>query len=339
MRARRPPRVRASWRSTRPLHAPVSQMRHINPLACRKVVIRSHASLSRVWLRASRHVLRARRLGLRQVLEEDAERVEIVLRKARWRLTHDCRPAAIPVHVVGRQRSGTTMLLDALKRSPVTKVHNESPDSAAFARYALRDDAIVRELVVRSRSRAVVFKPLLDSHRVLELLDDLGTPTRGRAVWIYRAMEGSVRSSTAKWPDEARRTLGAIADGRTDLWQAGGLSAERLRLVRELVGGGLNEESASALVWYLRNSLVFDLGLPGRPDVAIIAYEDLVRDPERRLRSLCAFIGIPYDRHMAKGISHRPPARDGVLAIDPEVARRCEELHERLNAVAWARTP
>jgi hypothetical protein len=299
-------------------------------------VTRSLASPARVWRRASRHVSRARRHGPRRLLEEDAERVEIALRKARWRLTHDCRPAAIPVHVVGLQRSGTNMLVDALKRS---SVHNESRDSAAFAHYALRDDAIVRELVVRSRSRAVVFKPLFDSHRVLELLDDLGTPTRGRAIWIYRAMEGRVRSSMAMWPDNARRVLGAIADGRTDLWQAGGLSAERLRLVRELVGGGLSQESASALLWYLRNSLVFDLGLPGRPDVAIIAYEDLLRDPERRLRSLCAFIGIPYDRRMARGISERPPATAGVLAIDPEIARRCEELHERLNAVAWTRTP
>jgi hypothetical protein len=304
-----------------------------------KGVIRSFALPGRVWRRASRHVLRARRQGLRRVVVEDAERVEIALRKARWRLTHDYRPAAIPVYVVGLQRSGTNMLLDALKRSPVTEVHNESSDSAAFARHALRDDAIVRELVVRSRGRAVVFKPLFDSHRVLELLDDLGTPTRGRAVWIYRAMEGRVRSSLAVWPDNARRVLGAIADGRTDLWQAGGLSAERLRLVRELGGGGLSPESASALLWYLRNSLVFDLGLPGRPDVAIVAYEDLLRDPERRLRSLCAFIGIPYDRRMARGISERPPATAGVLAIDPEVARRCEQLHERLNAVAWTRTP
>jgi hypothetical protein len=302
-------------------------------------VTRSLASPARAWERASSHVSRGRRQGLRRLLEEDAERVEIALRKARWRLTHDCRPAAVPVFVVGLQRSGTTMLLDALERSAVTEVHNESGDSAAFAHFALRDDAVVRELVVRSRSRAVVFKPLFDSHRVLELLDDLGTPTRGRAVWIYRAMEGRVRSSMAKWPDNARRVLGAIADGRTDLWQARGLSAERLRLVRELGGGGLSQESASALLWYLRNSLVFDLGLPSRPDVAIIAYEDLLRDPERRLRSLCAFIGIPYDRRMARGISERPPATAGVLAIDPEIARRCEELRERLNAAAWTRTP
>jgi hypothetical protein len=68
-------------------------------------------------------------------------------------------------------------------------------------------------------------------------------------------------------------------------------------------------------------------------------YEELLGDPERRLRSLCAFIGIPYDRRMARGISQRPPATAGALAIDPEVARRCEELHERLNAVAWTRTP
>src|SRR3712207_7953692 len=53
-----------------------------------------------------------------------------------------------------------------------------------------------------------------------------------------------VRSSMAKWPDNARRVLDAIADGRTDLWQAGGLSAERLRLLRELGGGALSQESA-----------------------------------------------------------------------------------------------
>jgi hypothetical protein len=61
------------------------------------------------------------------------------------------------------------------------------------------------------------------------------------------------------------------------------------------------------------------------------------RGRRRGLRRL--FIGIPYDPRMTRGISQRPPATAGVLAIDPEVARRCDELHERLNAVARARTP
>ena len=46
--------------------------------------------------------------------------------------------------------------------------------------------AIQVEGISYSWHEYVLFKPLCDSHRTVELLEGLGTPTPGKAIWAYR---------------------------------------------------------------------------------------------------------------------------------------------------------
>ena len=287
--------------------------------------------------KAGRHLQWARQDGLSTLIEEDdlrpISRASRAWRKWRWRRSHDV-PAgtAMPVWLVGVQRSGTNMVVRGLEESPEFEVHNEN-DGSAFERFRLRRDPVVRKIILASRHRYVLFKPLCDSHRVDELLA-LDTPTAGRAIWAYRAVDGRVQSALAKFGDTNLRVLTEIAGGRGGgLWQAQGLSAENQELIRSFDWTSMTPASAAALFWYVRNSLFFDLGLDRRDDVLLSSYDKLVAEPMSGTLALASFLGLPWHPGLAAHIEQRDGARSSV-EIDPRVRARCDDLEARLGEVA-----
>lgn len=291
--------------------------------------------------RVRRHWFWVRTQGLGRLIEEDRlnplERIPLTLSKWRWRHAHRVAPMATPVFLVGLQRSGTNMLVRGLERSPEFEVRNEN-DRAAFVRFRLRPDPVIRDLVERSGHRYVLFKPLCDSHRTAELLDRLGTPSPGRAIWVYRDVDDRARSAIAKFGSANLVALRKIALGQGQaLWQAGGLSTRGLELLRSLDYDRMTPESASALFWYLRNSLYFELGLDERNDVTLVSYDALVENAERQMRFLCSFLALHYDPRFASHVSRRRPGSRVPLDIDGEIRRRCDDLRARLDEAAVAK--
>jgi hypothetical protein len=244
----------------------------------------------------------------------------------------------MPVWLVGVQRSGTNMVVRGLEESPEVEVHNEN-DGGAFDHFRLRPDAVVRQIVLESRHRYVLFKPLCDSHRVDELLG-LATPTAGRAIWAYRGVDARVRSAIAKFGDTNLRVLTEIAAGRgRDMWQAQRLPEQSLELIRGFEWTAMSPASAAALFWYVRNSLFFDLGLDERDDVLLSSYDALVADPEGRTRALASFLDLAWHPGLAAHIERRDGRRADPLDLDPRVRRLCDELEERLAHAAAAQAP
>jgi len=289
------------------------------------------------YYRIHRHVEWARTQGLARLVEEDrldpVDRVSSATRKWLWRRAHGVPPgAAVPIYLVGVQRSGTNMLVRGLEASPAFEVHTEN-DRRAFHRFILRSDEIVADVIRRSRHRYVLFKPLCDSHRVDELLALPGVRP-GRAIWAYRDVDDRARSAVAKFGDANLRALRQIAsgDGHT-LWQGQRLSQDSLDLLRSFDHTAMTPYTASALFWYLRNRLFFDLGLDHRDDVLLVSYEALVADPETRMWMLCDFLGFHFRPQLAAHLEPRTPRRHR-LDIDPRARALCEELRERLDATA-----
>jgi hypothetical protein len=284
--------------------------------------------------RVKAHWRWGRSQGWGRLVEEDQldprERLRVWASKAAWRRRHGLAPGTgVPVLVVGLQRSGTNMLVRGLEQLPQVEVHNEN-DRRVFHRFRIKDEALVRTCR-QSRHAFILFKPLCDSHRTAELLQR-AAPGRALAVWIYRDVDGRVRSSLAKFGASNRDALVAIAAGETAAWQAGGLSTDDMELVRSLDPARLDAASASALFWYLRNKLYFSTGLHGRPDVHLTSYEAFLADPEQTTRDLCSFLGTPYVDRMT---AHMGPRQDGPrprLELDPRVRRLCDDLHERLES-------
>jgi hypothetical protein len=271
-----------------------------------------------------------RKEGVVPRVREHAGRFGDGFRAGVWGLRHRSAPRAVPVYVVGIQRSGTDMVVESLRRAPEIEVHNEHERSRAFCDYQLRDDETIAELVRSSRHRCIAFKALCDSDRVVHLMEDLDTPSRGRSIWVVRGMEGRVRSTLARWPENNRRVLRAVAAGEDAAhWEGRGLSEERRELIRSFDYDAMTQASAAALLWLVRNSLYFDLGLHERTDVALVAYERILERPQEMIAGLCDFLSVPYRPRMTAHIAPRPPATGGSLEVDPLIAQRCAELEAR----------
>lgn len=327
-------------RSTRPATAPGAGV-----LAAPTVLPEDRTTAGRAGSRVRRHVQWLRRDGLARLIEEDdldpRTRLRAAVRARRWRAAHAVPVGtARPVFVVGVQRSGTNMVLRGLEQDPAVEVHNEN-DRRVFDRFQLRDDDVVRAVVHRSRHALVLFKPLCDSHRTVDLLEAMAAPALpvggpARAVWVYRGAEGRARSAVQKFGDVNRRVLSEIARGEGgDRWQAQGISEDTLELVRRCDPPRLTPESAAALFWVVRNQLFLDLGLHRRHDVHLVGYERFVHDPEEEAAALAAFLGITADYGLwahADGRALRVPRLD----LDRRVRAACEELEARLAVHADA---
>jgi hypothetical protein len=287
--------------------------------------------------RVRRHLGWLRTQGLARLVEEDrldpVDRAVTLLGKWRWRVTHRSRPdGGAPVFLVGLQRSGTNMLVRGLERAPEFEVFNEN-HRAAFSRFRLRPDPVIRRLADASRHPYILFKPLCDAHRTAELLDGLGTRQPGRALWVYRSVDGRARSALAKFGDANLQALREIAaGGGRHRWEAQRLSPDSLDLVASFDWTRMSAASAAALFWLVRNRLYFERGLDRRPDVLLVSYDAALRDPASELRRICGFLGFPYRPELAAHIAPRPPATAGPLAVDARVRACCEELAARLDA-------
>jgi hypothetical protein len=288
--------------------------------------------------RVLRHVRWLRTQGVARLVEEDQlnplDRAAMAATKWSWRLTHRSRPdGAAAVFLVGLQRSGTNMLVRGLERAPEFEVYNEN-HSAAFWRFRLRPDPLIRRLIDSSRHPYVLLKPLCDTHRTPELLDELGTRLPGRALWAYRSVDGRTRSALAKFGDANLRVLGQIAaGGGQDRWEAQRLSPDSLELVASFDWAATSAASAAALFWYVRNRLYFELGLAHRPDVLLVSYDAMIHDPAAEMRRICAFLDFPYQARLTAHIAPRHPAQPEPLEIDPRIRARCDELTAELDAV------
>jgi hypothetical protein len=284
--------------------------------------------------RVARHVRWAREEGLRRLIAEDRldprERVRTAYSKWAWRRKHGVAPGgAQPVYLVGLQRSGTNMLVRGLDEAPEVEARNEN-DGAVFRRFRLRPDADLIRVLSASRHRVVLVKPLCDSHRVTELLA-LPGPRPGRALWMWRDVDDRARSEVAKFGTANLDAVRAIADGTIgDRWQGGGLEPAARRLLASFDYDAMDPHTGAALFWYVRNDLYFRLGLDRRPDVLLVSYGEMVRDPQATARRVCGFLDLPYRHEFAAGVV-AGPARDR-LPIDPRVRAMCDELTERLQA-------
>ena len=295
--------------------------------------------LGRLGERARRHVEWVRRDGLARMIEEDAldprERIGARIRSRRWRRDHAVEPGtARAAFVVGVQRSGTNMVVRGIEQNPAVEVHNEN-DRRAFERFQLRDDAVTRGLVGRSRHELVLFKPLCDSHRIGDLLDDVAVGgTDARAVWVYRGVDGRARSAVHKFGDVNRRVLADIAQGRAgDRWQAQRLSETTLDLIRAVEPERLDAHSAAALFWLVRNRLYFEQGLSERADVHLVCYERVVADPAPEIAALAGFLGVDCTPELHAHIDRRAD-RVTPLDLDPRVRAACTELEAALAEAA-----
>ncbi len=293
-------------------------------------------TVSRTARRLRRHLRWGRTEGFSRLVEEDelnpVTRARVSAAKWNWRRAHPREAGlATPVYLVGLQRSGTNMLARGLDIAPEFEVHNEN-DREVFDHFLLRDDAVVRRVVMASHHEYVLFKPLCDSHRVDHLLDALDTPSPGRAIWAYRDVDGRARSAVSKFGRNNLLTLRDIAAGKgASMWQAQRLSQSTLDEIASYDYSTMTAETAASLFWWLRNGLYFDLGFDRRDDVLLASYQDMLATPVAAMQAICSFLSLDYRPALDRAHLAARPFFPRPLDIDPRVRALCDQLASRLD--------
>ena len=256
------------------------------------------------------------------------------LRKFAKRIRHAAVVRAretTPVFVLGEMRSGTNMLMECFDRSPDTDIFNETDDEA-FDGYMLRDLETVAGLIDRSKATHAVFKAIADSARASELLSAFPS---ARIVWIFRRYEDVVNSAMRKWKEHNRYLEDVLDNPDRAKWRATNVSDESKAIVREHYERGLSEESARALIWYLRNRPFFEQSLMDRSEVYLINYEDLVTDPKSHLTGVLHFVNLTFRSGLVEHVSPKSIGRNDPPKIDRQVHSLCQGLFDELSAV-WS---
>ncbi|MGC6486250.1 MAG: hypothetical protein ACON4Z_01265 [Planctomycetota bacterium] len=250
------------------------------------------------------------------------------------------RPSTQLLAVCGAQRSGTTMLLEALERHPSLEVHHES-SPAVMRDFRVVSLEQVQQVVDAAACGGVVIKPLCDSQWVDRMLDAV---PQSRALWMFRAWHDVVNSAARKWPGHAAEILAAFRrrDESYLGWRSERIHPDTLAafaaLTRHVEPD--DDRGAWAAWWWLRNRHLFDLGLDQHPDrVRPLRYEDLVRDPDRWLAASCAFAGFPGRAGLTARMHARSVNRAAAPTVPDVVGAACDDLYQRLcdaAARAWA---
>lgn len=278
----------------------------------------------------------ARTEGIGRVIEEDRidprPRIRAALRKRSWRRTHRI-PAgsAVPVYVVGLQRSGTNMLMRGLDEAPETEVRNEN-DRTLFHRFRIRSLDVLRSTVLASKQQFIFVKPICDSQLLDQLLDIEGLQP-GRGLWVYRDVDSRARSEVSKFGPANLLALRAIAAGQGESrWQGERLPQETVEMVRSFDLEQMTPITGAVLFWAIRNQLFFTLGFAKREDVLLVSYDAFAAEPALEMRRLCGFVGVTYRPELDEHVDRRTSHGTEPLDIDPRVRALASDVADRLES-------
>ncbi|MCC6491843.1 MAG: sulfotransferase [Pirellulales bacterium] len=189
---------------------------------------------------------------------------------------------------------------------------------------------LVAKQLTQERHPFTLLKPLCESQRVEQICRRFPS-TRG--VWIVRHYQQCVASHVnyyRQFHDAAAYVQEMLQFDRS-CWKNENLGEDVKAFLAEAANRTLSLETAYALYWLARNSLLERL--PPDLPIRVVHYEDLLQAPVERLREAFVHLGIPFHARYALAVNtptHRRAAA-GASAIDDDVARQCEILYRRLR--------
>ena len=253
---------------------------------------------------------------------------QIRMRRRIWQRWNNPTGQSAPAFLIGCGRSGTSLIVYQLSKSWQTELYNED-NSAAFYKWRLRDLEIIENLIHQSYAKVVLFKPILDTYRINDLLTRFPD---AKVLFAYRHFDDVINSSLKRFGITNRIN-------HVDSWIqedfrefAAALPPEATKaFIRSRWKPAMNPESGAALYWLFQNRLYFDLGLDRDERVKLISYEAVVSDPVNEFKSLCEFLGILYEPLIAEGVFSSSIKRDPPPYVDADIREDCEELRRRLT--------
>ena len=189
--------------------------------------------------------------------------------------------------VLGCQRSGTNMVLRILGLSLDVDTVEES-DRRCFRESRIMDRQTRNALIARSTARCVIFKPICDSHRAVELFSE---HPGSKAVWVYRRYQDVANSAVRYWGDQMQTFIEDLLQGGGDWgiaqWNREKVTDGCIARMKEAAADGLDPYGGAALFWYMRNHTFFDQELKHCPSTTLLRYEHAVTESAREFERLC----------------------------------------------------
>lgn len=276
-----------------------------------------------------------RSLGLRGFAERGFKKVS----RESWRLKkilrHQSRRGVSQrrLLVFGCQRSGTSMVTRVLEADAQCRVFYE------FSRLSAKTDeglvwrplGDVDRMMSRSRAPFVVGKPLVESHRVIEVLDELGDAS---GVWMYRHFQDVVGSNLVRWGSlNGHADLSSFLDVNANDWRSASATSATRSVVSKLLPGA-SDNDAAALFWWARNQLFFDQALEHESRVRLVRYEDLVASPAAEVEQLYSHTGVSYPGdEIVSLVGSKSVGKGSEVQFSADISALCNEMLERLDSV------
>jgi len=266
---------------------------------------------------------RARRFARRQLAKQALAR-----RKRAYRAGRPVPPAKTVVFIIGCQRSGTNMTQEVLDQ--MSEIDSfEERDRRAFRRCRILGLDVRDRLIERSAASCVTFKPICDSHNVLDLM---AQHPGSKAVWVYRRWRDVVNSSVRLWDEHWQHVIGDLLNGGKDWgWRHEAVSERTLADLRKVYRPEMTSHECMSLFWYLRNQVYYDLDLPNNPDAQIVRYEAMVTEPQDEFGRICRFLGVPYEAGAADIIFASSIGKERNPVDDPALTELCDRMQVRLD--------
>ena len=229
--------------------------------------------------------------------------------------------------VVGVQRSGTNMIMEAFSRGFQYDSFSDS-DSRFFDNYEFRATNDVIERSSSILAPIVALKPMMETYKLDEMLQEF---PNSQGIWVYRCMADVVNSHVAQWqgmPDSLRRIKG---DRDWNDWRAKGISDASYDIISEYSDENLTNDTACAIFWYVRNIQFFEKEYHKDNRVFLLPYDNFVVDPELRFPKLFVSMELPFTPFMIKHIHKQSLRKKKEPEVNPEISKLCKNLEDRFS--------
>ena len=245
------------------------------------------------------------------------------------------RPCASPrlAFIFGCQRSGTTLLRNFVGLDQRFRDIGEG-DPPYFHQDAERylrlvKDSELEALVKKQNSPWVLLKPLHDSQRAVELLENF---EGSRGIWIFRHYDSVVQSHLGYYQHDPMDYLRPLRQKDVNSWMLSGLEHQTMERVCELLEmADSSIPDLYAVFWYARNSLLFQH--LKRTNLLVVAYENLVASPHQCLVAFNEHLGMELSTK-ALLVPNQQRCNSPVgFKLRPEIEHACKLLLQQLSSL------
>lgn len=234
--------------------------------------------------------------------------------------------------IVGCQRSGTSLMTRIFFRDIRAKVYRESSILSSNDPFKLRLNSLplVKKRISRDKAPLIILKPLVESQNIIKLLENF---QESYAIWLFRHYKDVTSSNLKQFGIEnGINDLKPIANNQPGDWRSEKVTPYTRSIINQFFNEELSPYDASALFWFARNQIFYDLKLDENPRILMCRYEDLASTPASIVKYIYDYIGLPFpENHLTKEVHKRSVKKGKDVLLSPAIENLCDKLLGRLE--------